>query len=56
MHLSWEKHQELSRTVAVAADSNQGQALALMGLGLTLLIKDLLEHECQRSSLPSSKA
>ena len=56
MHFSWEKHQELSKTVAVAADRNQGQAMALMGIGLTLLIKDLLEYELQMSSLPSSKA
>ena len=32
MHLSWEKHLELSRNVAVASDKNQGMALALMGV------------------------
>ena len=56
MHFSWEKHLKLSRNVAVASDSNQGIALALMGLALTLLAKDLLAHERQISVLPSPKA
>ena len=56
MHFSWEKHLELSRNVAVASDKNKGFALALMGVALTLLAKDLLAHEQQISMLPSSKA
>ena len=49
MHFSWEKHLELSLNVAVASDKNKGFALALMGVALTLLAKDLLAHELQTS-------
>jgi hypothetical protein len=42
MHFSWEQHLELSRNVSAAADTDQGCALALMGIGLTLLAQDLL--------------
>ena len=45
MHFSWEKHLKLSRLVAGAADKDHGLALALMGVGLTLLSKDLLSIE-----------
>ena len=56
MHFSWEKHLELSRNVAVASDSNQGMALALMGVALTMLLTDLLAHELQTSALPTSRS
>ncbi len=56
MHFSWEKHLDLSRKVAVASDKNQGLALALMGVALTLLAKDLLMYETQISPVPSSWA
>ena len=56
MHFSWEKHLELSRNVAVASDKNQGIALALMGIALTMLATDLLTHELKVSVLPSSRA
>jgi hypothetical protein len=56
MHFSWEKHLELSRNVAVASDENQGMALALMGVALTMLATDLLTHELKTSALPSSRA
>ena len=55
MHFSWEKHLELSRNVAVASDNNQGLALALMGVALTLLSKDLLTYVLQTTPLPSSR-
>jgi hypothetical protein len=42
MHFSWEQHQELSRKVSNSADNNQGVSLALMGVGLSILAKDLL--------------
>ena len=45
MHFSWEKHLKLSRLVASTADKDRGLALALMGVGLTLLAKDLLSIE-----------
>ena len=56
MHFSWEKHLELSRNVAVASDNNQGMALALMGVALTMLLTDLLVHELQTSALPTSRS
>ena len=56
MHFSWEKHLELSRNVAVASDKNQGMALALMGVALTMLATDLLAHELKASVMPSSRA
>ena len=56
MHFSWEKRLELSRNVAVASDENQGIALALMGVALTMLATDLLTHELKTSALPSSRA
>jgi hypothetical protein len=55
MHFSWEKHQILSRDVAKAADKDMGFAIALMGVGLTLLSKDLLLVEQQQSLSESHK-
>ena len=55
MHFSWEKHQILSRDVAKAADKDMGFAIALMGVGLTLLSKDLLLVEQQQSLSESKK-
>ena len=45
MHFTWKQHQELSRKVSKSADTDQGVALALMGVGLSMLIKDLLAAE-----------
>ena len=56
MHFSREKYLELSRNVATASDNNQGLALALMGVALTLLAKDLLIHETTLLPLPSPRA
>ena len=56
MNFSWEKHLELSRNVAVTSDKNQGIALALMGVGLTMLATDLLAYELKASALPSPRA
>ena len=42
MHFTWEQHQKLSRNVAKAADKDMGLAIALMGVALMLLSKDLL--------------
>ena len=42
MHFTWEQHQKLSRNVAKAADKDMGLAISIMGVGLTLLSKDLL--------------
>ena len=41
MHFSWSQHLELARAVSLTTDSDRGTALALMGVGLTLLLKDL---------------
>ena len=53
MHFSWEKHQKLSRDVANAADKDIGIAMALMGMGITLLLNDLflIEQQQQKSEL-----
>ena len=53
MHLSWQKHLELSRVVSNAADKDSGTGLALMGIALTILAKDLLMYET-RSSVTSA--
>ena len=50
MHLSWKKHLELSRVVSNAADKDRGAGLALMGIALTMLAKDLLIHATQSSA------
>ena len=55
MHLSWEKHLELSRNVAVASDKIRDGS-CLMGVALTMLATDLLAHELKVSVLPSSRA
>lgn len=41
VHFSWSQHLELARAVSLTTDSDRGTALALMGVGLTLLLKDL---------------
>ena len=41
VHVSWSQHLELARAVSLTTDSDRGTALALMGVGLTLLLKDL---------------
>jgi hypothetical protein len=48
MHFTWEQHQKLSRNVAKAADKDMGLAISLMGVGLMLLLKDLLLMEQQQ--------
>ena len=55
MHFSWEKHQILSRNVAKAADKDMGFAIALMGVGLTLLSKDLLLVEQHQANSELNK-
>ena len=41
MHFSWSQHLELARSVEAASDQECGAALALMGVGLALLLRDL---------------
>ena len=55
MLFSWEKHQILSRNVAKAADKDMGFAIALMGVGLTLLSKDLLLVEQHQANSELNK-
>ena len=50
MHFSWQKHLDLSRNVSYAADKDSGTALALMGIALTLLAKDLLAYELKNAA------
>ena len=41
MHFSWSQHLELARSVEAVGDQQRGAALALMGVGLALLLRDL---------------
>nr|WP_170951146.1 hypothetical protein [Synechococcus sp. UW106] len=41
MHFSWSQHLELARCVEAAGDQQRGASLALMGVGLALLLRDL---------------
>ena len=41
MHFSWSQHLELARSVEAAGDQERGAALALMGVGLALLLRDI---------------
>jgi len=45
MRLSWPQHLQASRTLELAGESQQGMALALMGMSLLILAEDLLESE-----------
>lgn len=45
MRLSWPQHLQASRTVELASESQQGMAMALMGMSLLILAEDLLESE-----------
>ena len=45
MHFSWQQHLVLARSVATASDADAGTALALMGVGLTLLTRELAQQE-----------
>jgi hypothetical protein len=45
MHFSWQRHLALARSVAMASDADAGTALALMGVGLTLLARELAQQE-----------
>ena len=44
MLFSWSQHLELARSVDAAGDQELGAALALMGVVLALLLRDL-EHD-----------
>lgn len=47
MRLSWPQHLETARTLELSGDSQQGDALALMGVALLMLSQDLLEQELE---------
>jgi len=51
MHFSWSQHHELARSVRAAGEQELGEALALMGVGLALLLRDL-----ERDLLPAQNA
>ncbi len=53
MRLSWPQHLQASRTVELAGESQQGMALALMGMSLLILAEDLLESE--QAASPSTR-
>ena len=41
MTFTWQQHCHLARVVSRAGRSEQGMALALMGIGMTLLLREL---------------
>ena len=41
MSFTWQQHCHLARVVSRAGRSEQGMALALMGIGMTLLLREL---------------
>ena len=50
MHFSWSQHLQLARSIGAAGDQDCGAALALMGVGMVLLLRDL-EHEMHETSM-----
>ena len=41
MHYNWDQHRQLAQTVASTPTANLGVGLALMGIALLMLMKDL---------------
>ena len=52
MKLSWLLHLELACSVEASGDQERGTALALMGVGLALLLRDLEYHLLSAQSAP----
>ena len=50
MHFSWSQHLELARSIEAAGDQECGSALALMGVGMVLLLRDLEKDLLNASS------
>ena len=48
MQFSWSQHLELPRSIEAAGDQDCGAALALMGVGMVLLLRDL-EYELHQT-------
>jgi hypothetical protein len=45
MRLTWPQHLETARTLEITANSQRGEAMALMGIALLMLLQDLLDQE-----------
>lgn len=45
MRLTWPQHLETARTLELTVDQQRGEALALMGVALLMLVQDLLDQE-----------
>ncbi|MFM9072373.1 MAG: hypothetical protein ACKOOC_03065 [Cyanobium sp.] len=45
MRLTWPQHLETARTLELTGDHQRGEALALMGVALLMLVQDLLDQE-----------
>ena len=48
MHFSWSQHLQLARSIGAAGDQDCGAALALMGVGMVLLLREL-KHEMHQN-------
>jgi hypothetical protein len=51
MRLTWPQHLETARTLELTGDGHRGEALALMGVALLMLVQDLLEQELEPTEL-----
>jgi len=51
MRLTWPQHLEAARTLELTGDGHRGEALALMGVALLMLVQDLLEQELEPTEL-----
>lgn len=54
MRLGWPQHLQVSRTLELVGEGEQGVALALMGVSLLILAEDLLASE-QHSELSNDR-
>jgi len=53
MRLTWPEHLQTARTLELTAQDQRGEALALMGVALLVLVQDLLEQEIEAAQAPS---
>lgn len=52
MRLSWSQHFNAARIIELAADDQAGQAMALMGVALLMLMQDLASEADRAAHAP----
>ena len=55
MHYNWAQHQHLARTIALVPNDDLGTGLALMGIALLILSKDLDDQLSDVITEPAGK-